>query len=472
MTIGLALLVLSLVLRGASTNRHIRGRLVASAAVAGAYALAAVALEHARLSPEIQTQLRIVQPLLLAFTIINAFVALALNPWRVDRLPDRFPTIVQDAIVIAIFVVAATMLLQDRIFAATAAGAVVIGLALQDTLGNLFAGLAIQIEKPFRVGHWVRIGDVDGLVSEVTWRATKVRTKSDNFVIVPNSKLSDDIIINYSEPTHESRIAIDVGVAYDAAPNVVKAAILEAIRDEPLIRGARKPEVLIVDFAGSSILYRIHVWTTNFGIDEYLHDAVRSAVYYAFRRAGIEIPYPIQVEYSRDELPVSRALSESARQVLRATSIFRNLNDNEHAQLAEVGQSAIYGAGEIIVRQGDTGHSMFVVVRGDAVVTLAPDDREVARIPAGGYFGEMSLLTGEPRNATVRAVGDAELIELPLDAFKRFVLANPTVIEDVGVVVAERRAELEQRRAAGTAAAAEPPQSLVRRIRKFLGLVR
>ena len=95
------------------------------------------------------------------------------------------------------------MILQERIFATTAVGAVVIGFALQDTLGNLFAGLAIQIEKPFRVGHWVRVADTDGQVSEITWRATKVRTKAGNFVIVPNSTLSNDTIINYSEPTAE-----------------------------------------------------------------------------------------------------------------------------------------------------------------------------------------------------------------------------------------------------------------------------
>ena len=94
--------------------------------------------------------------------------------------------------------------------------AVVLGFALQDTLGNLFAGLAIQIEKPFRVGHWVRIADIDGQVSEVTWRATKVRTKTGNFVIVPNRKLSDDLIINYSEPNLETCIEVDIGVAYDA----------------------------------------------------------------------------------------------------------------------------------------------------------------------------------------------------------------------------------------------------------------
>ena len=149
--------------------------------------------------------------------------------------------------------------LQDRIFAATAAGAVVLGLALQDTLGNFFAGVAIQIEKPFSVGHWVRIRDTDGMVSEITWRATKMRTKSGNFFIVPNSVLSKDTIINYSEPTLETRLELEVGVSYDAAPNRVKSTILDAIKDEPLISRVVPPEILLVDFGESSITYRVRV---------------------------------------------------------------------------------------------------------------------------------------------------------------------------------------------------------------------
>src|SRR5947208_17117154 len=116
--------------------------------------------------------------------------------------------IVQDAIVIALFGIVATLFMQEKVLATTAVGAVVVGFALQDTLGNLFAGLAIQIEKPFRVGHWVTIGGKDGMVSEITWRATKIRTKQGNFVVVPNSALSRDTITNYSEPTLDTRVEV------------------------------------------------------------------------------------------------------------------------------------------------------------------------------------------------------------------------------------------------------------------------
>src|ERR1700759_4960222 len=175
MTLGLALSVAALALRATTPNRHVRGRLLVSSLAFVLYAGVAAAIRYGLFSPDLARAIAaaqpLVQPLVLAFGAIVALVALTVNPWREDRLPERFPTIVQDSIVILLFALAATPGPQAPIFAATAVSAVVIGFALQDTLGNLFAGLAIQIEKPFRVGHWVRIAEVDGLVSEITWRA-------------------------------------------------------------------------------------------------------------------------------------------------------------------------------------------------------------------------------------------------------------------------------------------------------------
>lgn len=471
MSLSFGLFALALLMRFATPNRHVRGRLTVSASAFAIYALIAAGVASGRLSQAMQEQLLTLQPLLLVFGIINALVALVVNPWRTDRVPDRFPRIVQDAIVIGVFAFIATLLLQDKIFAATAAGAVVIGLALQGTLGNLFAGLAIQIEKPFRVGHWVQIAGADGQVSEVTWRATKIRTKAGNFVVVPNSKLADDIIVNYSEPTLESLIEVDVGVTYDAAPNRVKAVILKALEDVTLISKARAPEILLVDFAGSAIVYRIRVLCDDFAADERLRDQVRNAIWYAFKRERIEIPYPIQIEYSREEVPVSLALDAPAAAALASVPIFGSLSPEEHQSLLQAAVSGPYSTNDAVVRQGEAGASMFVIVAGEVRVTVDPDNQEVARIGDGGFFGEMSLLTGAPRNATVTATRDTEIIEIKADAFRRFVMANPAAVDQVAAAVAERRAELEQRRAAGGAVvAAEGPQKLINRIRRFLNL--
>lgn len=471
MAVGFALFLLTVVLRSLTRNRHVRGRLTSSAAAFGFYTIVAAAHAWQRLSPALTDQLLTLQPLFMTFGVVNALVAVVINPWRDNRVPDRFPRIVQDAIVIVVFGFAATLLLQERIFGATAAGAVVIGLALQGTLGNLFAGLAIQIEKPFRVGHWVQIAGADGQVSEVTWRATKIRTKAGNFVVVPNSKLADDIIVNYSEPTLESRIEVEVGVSYNEPPNHVKAVILDAIRDEPLISRVRAPEVLLVDFASSAITYRVRVWCEDFSADERLRDRIRSALYYAFKRHRIEIPYPIQVEYSREEAPEGVGIEGAAADALAAVPIFSALNEEARTELRQTASSGLYGEGAPIVRQGASGNSMFVVVRGEVVVRIDPDAQEVARIGPGGFFGEMSLLTGAPRSATVRATCDSEIVEVKGDAFRRFVLANPDALDQVGRAVAARQAELDTRRAAaGTPVSAEPPQNLIERIRRFFGV--
>ena len=469
--LGVVLLVAALALRAASGNRYVRGRLLVSSGLFAVYAVAAGLLTSMRPAPEADRLLRDVLPLVFALALVNASVALAINPWRSDRVPDRFPNIVQDTIVIALFGVAAALILRERVFATTAVGAVVIGFALQDTLGNLFAGLAIQIEKPFRVGHWVNLAGKDGQVSEITWRATKIRTKAGNFVIVPNSTLSRETITNYSEPALDTCVEVEVGVSYDAPPNRVKAVILEAIRDEPLLAPAHEPEILVHDFAASAITYQIRVWTSDFAADQRLRDHVRSRVYYAFRRAGIEIPYPIQVEMHRDIAPAAPDVAGFLA-VLAGVEILGPFDDGQRLELARGAQLREWAAGEAIVREGEPGSSMFVVCDGVAVVTLDAGRREVARLGRGQFFGEMSLLTGEPRTATVVAGSDCRVLEIAVEDFRRLVLADPAVVERVVTAVNTRRAELDIRRAEGASAGpSEPPQSFLARVRGFLGIV-
>ena len=478
MVIGLALLLATLVLRGATAkNRYIGGKLLVSAVMFGLYTVTAIVLRYAGLAAEAQQQVTTLAPLLLIFGVINVVVALVINPWRDNRLPDRFPNIVQDAMTVLLFGVAATLVLRDRVLATTAAGAVVLGFALQDTLGNLFAGLAIQIEKPFRVGHWVNLSGQDGLVSEITWRATKIRTKAGNFVIVPNSSLAKDTITNYSEPTPHTRVEIEIGASYDSPPNEVKETILAAIRDEPLLARDREPEVLVADFAASAITYLVRVWTTDFSADQRVRDRVRTAVYYAFRRRGISIPYPIQVEM-HGEWPQPASDRGALERAIGGARIFAALTDAQRGELVQMARPSLYGAGDTIVREGDAGSSMFVIARGEAAVTLGtagarrPPADPVARLHAGDFFGEMSLLTGEARTATVTATTDCDVVELAAEGFRSFVMAEPACADLIAAAVDKRRAELDQHRAmhTGAAPAAEPSRSLIARMRLFLRL--
>src|SRR5207249_9596545 len=137
---------------------------------------------------------------------------------------------------------------------------------------NAFAGLAIQSEKPFHVGHWIRVGDFEGRVAEVTWRATKLRTKSGNFVVVPNNIVAKEAITNYSEPAAPTRIEIEVGASYLAAPNVVKEAIGEALANSPRALQAPAPDIILGAFDSSAITYRVRFWIEDYERDEAARD--------------------------------------------------------------------------------------------------------------------------------------------------------------------------------------------------------
>ena len=167
---------------------------------------------------------------------------------------------------------------------------------------------------------------------------------------------------------------------------------------------------MISDFAASSVNYRLRFWVDDYAGDATARDQVRSNLWYTLRRHGIEIPYPIQVEYSREE-PAARppARIRYVADRLADIDLFAGLDDEERARLAEVCQEHLFGAGERIVRQGDAGQSMFVVLDGRVRVTLEPSGQEVAVISRGAFFGEMSMLTGDPRTATVSALDDATL---------------------------------------------------------------
>ena len=136
---------------------------------------------------------------------------------------------------IGVFAVVGTLVLGERIWTVSAVSGVVVGLALQDTLGNMFAGLAIQVEKPFRVGHWVKVGQFEGQVREITWRATKLRTKTGNVTVVPNNIVSREAITNYSEPAAPTRIEVEVGVTYETPPTEMKQAVAEALASVPRV---------------------------------------------------------------------------------------------------------------------------------------------------------------------------------------------------------------------------------------------
>jgi CRP-like cAMP-binding protein len=235
---------------------------------------------------------------------------------------------------------------------------------------------------------------------------------------------------------------------------------------------APAPDVILVSFDASAINYRARFWVDDYERDEGARDQVRTAIYYAFGRRGIDIPWPIQVQYER-EWPEAdaRTRQRDRESMIAGVDLFSSLTQEQRAAIAAATTTKVFGDAETIVRQDDPGHSMYVVCSGRASVVLEPQRTEVAVIERGGYFGEMSLLTGEPRTATVLAQGDVIVLELDSDVFRKFGADNPAAVEQIAVAAMTRREELDQVRAAARGSAvAEAPATFISRMKRFLGL--
>ncbi len=463
--------VATLALFVATRNPALRRRLRITLGVAITAVAAHMALMGGFVPTAYLDNIFTVEKLLLTLAAIQGVITLLFHPWFSDRATERAPGIVQGALVIGVFLLVVTLVFPDQLLAASAVGAVVIGFALQDTLGNFFAGVALQIDRPFKPGDWIEVGPFQGRVTDITWRATKIRTKPGNLIVVPNNVVGKEAITNYSEPLSPTRLFVEVGTSYLIPPNLVRSAIMVALSRCPHVLKTPDADVLMVDFGASALIFKARFWINDFEQDERARDEVRTAIYYEFHRQGIEIPWPIQVNYRREDVPKDPEVDHARHQTQIATvPILSALGPDAHAALAASARSRLFGRGEVIVREGDPGESMFLVVDGTVVITVGPDRREVAVTESGGYFGEMSLLTGDARSATVTARRDTVLLEVSAEAFGAHVRSHPALLEALADAAVARRAELDAVKSAPGAARAAAKASLLARMRRFFKL--
>lgn len=359
----------------------------------------------------------------------------------------------------------------------------VLGNATQDTLGNLAAGLALNSEDCFSIGDWISVGSLTGRVTEITWRSTRLQTKNLEDIIVPNSTLSKEILINYSRPTPELRIKIQIGVSYETPPNQVRQVLLEAVRDVPGIDAEPAPKVRLMDYGDFAIVYETLFYVHDYAKLEDIRADLMNLIWYRFNRAGLTIPFPIRDVRARQITREDDLAGESERvrgiaRLFAGVDLFAPLSGEERLTLAAGCHSRVYAGGESIVRQGEAGHSLFFISSGKVGVFVDQPGRDrvcVGELGPGQFFGERSLLTGEGRSATVSALGDAVMVELGKEAFGSILKAKPELAEHLGRLLAERDRAREEK-AAGAALAhnaegeSQRGRQIMLRILKFFGV--
>jgi small-conductance mechanosensitive channel/CRP-like cAMP-binding protein len=387
------------------------------------------------------------------FALVEAVVIQ--RPWRpapAPLLPKLARDVLRMGLLITVGLLAAKVILRQPLGAIIVSSTVVsavAGLALQDVLKNVFAGMALDLEKPFARGDWLLLdGTTPAQVIDLTWRSTRLRTNEGVEISEPNATISNARLINYGSGVRPVALGFTVGLTYGAPPAEVKRALRAAAGTVPGTLAEPPIEVFTTRFDDHAVTYYMRVWTRNVGSIARFRDGVNTRIWYELKRRGLTIPFPIRTVHvhSAEQMAAAERSRDRDRAagLLGQLELFREIDPEAVASLAEGAALREYDAGELLVREGETGESLLVIESGSAVVSKQAEGHagvevDVGRLGAGDFFGERSLLTGEARSATVRADGGCVVLEISKRQLGELLARDPKIAEVLSRALAARR---------------------------------
>lgn len=318
-----------------------------------------------------------------------------------------------------------------RLLAALGVGSVVLGLALQDVLGGLFSGIALLSSKPFTVGDWIRVGDMDGRVTNIDWRAVTLVDFSGDTITVPNSVIAKERFRNFSRPSPIHRESVPFDISFDDPPNKVKQVLLEAAYETESILKEPAPHVALISYDEFSIRYEIRYFIDDYGQVAAIHNDFITRIWYANRRYGITFPTRAHEVYNFDGLAVASPEKSSVeiKNLLQDSNIF-TVNDAELLELSEQCKVEEFGVGECLLQKGTITDTIYVILEGVAKEHITNKNGELLhdyRLKKGDLFGLASLVRKEPSLVTVCALSDIKVISIDIEAMKTLLQKNPEV---------------------------------------------
>ena len=351
---------------------------------------------------------------------------------------------------------------------------IVVGLALQDTLGNLFAGIAIQADQSFQVGDVIAItGRGAGVIEGVSWRGVKIRTFQNKLLVISNTVLGKETFEVAPKHNLNARL-VYFSSNYDSSPANTAHLVREAIRQCENVSPKMRPIVRIRDLGPNGIDWEVKYWLNDYSKYNDSDAMVRERIWYAFQREKLHFPYPtrtLHIEEKIPEIDVEATISLASER-LKRVPIFDPLSEEELEKLAKASKSRIYAPGEPIVRLGGEGNSMFVINSGSVSVEVIENGNKkvVNELSENDFFGEMSLLTGQPRTANVIATVETEVLQIRKNALKPILESNPVLVQSITEIIDERLAMLTMVDDEKPESADQRKKGVMRSIRKFFGI--
>jgi len=432
------------------------------------------------------------------FRIVAAVALIRLCGFAVFRLLLPFagrrpPRIVEDLAIVVAYIAYGFVQLRgagvdlSSIVTTSAILTAVIAFAMQDTLGNVLAGIAIQLDHSVQVGDWVKVGTVEGRVRDIRWRSALIETRDWETHVVPNSQLMKSTVAILGR-REGAPLQLRRQLEFMVDPGVPPARVIATLEDEmreigiPNVARVPAPSCVLAGFCEGNLLYQLRYFLTDLLEDDFTDSMVRVHLFASLQRAGIRIAEPQRTVHgvARDEAhaeSVRRRELDRRLQLLRGVDLFTGLKEDELEEIAERLQYAPFARGDVITKQGDSAHWLYIVAFGEAEAryeSAGGETRAVGTLHAGEFFGEMGLFAGESRQATVVAKTDVECYRLDRASVQGLLLSRPVIAEHVSKVVGSRRTTLQQTRdeleSAANTATATVNVDLLSRIRRFFGL--
>jgi small-conductance mechanosensitive channel/CRP-like cAMP-binding protein len=403
---------------------------------------------------------------LLGIVLLVNLSAVAIFDILLRVVKIRYPDILHDLALGAGYLIAIVWLMHRAgvnlasIVATSAVVTAVIGLSLQPTLGNIIGGLALQVDDSIQEGDWIELENKSqGQVKMIRWRHTVIETRDWDTLVVPNSQLLNQVIKvlgrrSGKSTTHRMWVYFNVDFRY--APSEVIRCVDASLQASSIPGAASdpKPNTICCDLArdtGDSFCrYAVRYWLTDLERDDPTNSAVRERIYAALKRAQIPLALPAATLFLSEEGKESRARKVQKRQdhalrCLQQVELFSSLSDSERSVLAESAKHAPFARGEMITKQGASANWLYVLVAGQAEVRVDRNgvNSHVATLSAPSFFGEMALMTGAPREATVIAVTEVECLRVDREDFSELVKRRPEIATEISNILAERRLALD-----------------------------
>lgn len=403
--------------------------------------------------------------------------------WRMleRRAASKIPRLLKDVVAAAVFIFAITLIVGmvfkqsiTGLWATSGIISLVLGFALKSLIADVFCGIALNFDQPFKMGQWVKLHPkglptVEGSVLEINWRSTRLRSMGNNLLIIPNSEISSMIVTNYSEPQDRCRFDVPLCLDFQVPTERAIRILLAGAKAAPGVLETPMPAVNAVKVNGRGVDYMIRFWIkpaeTN---PEIACHNVITGILRHLNQAGIT-PACEKQDVFHAPMParhLDRRHDKAA--LLQRIDLFAMLLPGELALLSVAATERTFPIGSPVVRQGDSGDSMFVVVEGLLEVRSDLDssrrDVRLKFLEPGEFFGEMSLLTGEARTATVSPLTEVVVYEIGNAAMNSLLASRPDVAIAISRSAAQRRQVLNSRETLTPEQQAEQQQGLANQI--------